>query len=160
MGSPGGEGGAPVVTGESLVIPPHPNPLPMGEGKIPGASWKWWVCGMLLLASAINYMDRQTLANAAVRISAQFHLNQEQYGNIEAVFGWAFAAGSLLFSVLADRVAVKWLYPAVLVLWSGAGIATGSVHSYDGLLVCRGLLGLFEAGHWPCAIRTTRQLLE
>ena len=33
------------------------------------ASWRWWVCGMLLLASAINYMDRQTLANAAVRIS-------------------------------------------------------------------------------------------
>jgi predicted MFS family arabinose efflux permease len=115
---------------------------------------------MLLLASAINYMDRQTLANSAVRISTQFKLNQEQYGNIEMVFGWAFAVGSLAFGVLADRVAIRWLYPAVLVLWSGAGIATGSVHSYGGLLVCRGMLGLFEAGHWPCAIRTTRQLLE
>jgi len=68
---------------------------------------------MLLLASAINYMDRQTLANAAVRISTQFNLNQEQYGNIEMVFGWAFAAGSLLFGMLADRVAIRWLYPAV-----------------------------------------------
>jgi len=115
---------------------------------------------MLLLASAINYMDRQTLANAAVRISTQFNLNQEQYGNIEMVFGWAFAAGSLLFGMLADRVAIRWLYPAVLVLWSAAGFATGSVHSYRGLLVCRGMLGFFESGHWPCAIRTTRQLLE
>jgi len=33
------------------------------------ASWKWWVCGLLLFASMINYMDRQTLANAAVRIT-------------------------------------------------------------------------------------------
>jgi MFS transporter, ACS family, aldohexuronate transporter len=145
--------------GEVLQIPPHPNPLPEGEGRIRSGAWKWWVCGMLLLASAINYMDRQTLANAAVRITTQFHLNEEQYGNIEAVFGWAFAVGSLVFGLLADRVAVKWLYPAVLVLWSGAGVATGSVHSYHGLLACRGLLGLFEAGHWPCAIRTTRQLL-
>ena len=31
-------------------------------------TWKWWVCGLLLLATTINYMDRQTLANAAVRI--------------------------------------------------------------------------------------------
>ena len=30
------------------------------------ASWKWLICGLLLFASAINYMDRQTLSNAAV----------------------------------------------------------------------------------------------
>src|SRR5580765_6781297 len=123
-------------------------------------SWKWWICGLLLLASAINYMDRQTLANASVRITTQFHLNQAQYGNIELVFGWAFAVGSLVFGALSDRVAVRWLYPASLVLWSAAGFATGLVNNYTGLLICRTALGFFEAGHWPCAIRTTRQLLE
>jgi MFS family permease len=128
--------------------------------KIPSGAWKWWVCAMLLLASAINYMDRQTLASAAVRITAQFHLSQEQYGNVELVFGWAFAAGSLAFGVLADRVAVRWLYPVVLIFWSAAGFATGMINSYGGLLACRTVLGFFEAGHWPCAIRTTRQLLE
>jgi hypothetical protein len=35
-------------------------------------AWKWWICGLLLLASAINYMDRQTLANAAVHITHEF----------------------------------------------------------------------------------------
>src|SRR4051794_482758 len=73
---------------------------------------KWTICGFLLLASAINYMDRQTLANASVRITTEFDLNQEQYGNIESVFAYAFAAGSLLFGWLADRVSVRWLYPA------------------------------------------------
>jgi ACS family hexuronate transporter-like MFS transporter len=125
-----------------------------------GTSWKWWVCGLLLLASAINYMDRQTLANAAVRITRQFQLNQEQYGNLELVFGWAFAAGSTVFGIAVDRSAVRWLYPIVVVLWSAVGFATGLVNSYGGLLLCRTLLGFFEGGHWPCAIKTTQRLLE
>jgi ACS family hexuronate transporter-like MFS transporter len=105
-------------------------------------------------------MDRQTLANAAVRITNQFHLNQEQYGNLELVFGWAFAVGSTLFGIAVDRVPVRWLYPVVLTLWSLVGFATGLVNSYNGLLVCRTLLGVFEGGHWPCAIKTTQRLLE
>jgi MFS transporter, ACS family, hexuronate transporter len=123
-------------------------------------SWKWWICGLLLCASAINYMDRQTLANAAVRISQQFQLSQEQYGNLELGFGWAFAVGSLLFGVLVDRFPVRWVYPAALLLWSTMGFLTGLVESYNGLLVCRTLLGFFEAGHWPCAVKTTQRLLE
>src|SRR5436190_13737184 len=106
--------------------------------------WKWCVCALLLGASTINYLDRQTLANAAVRITREFQLNQEQYGNLELAFGWAFAAGSLVFGWLADRVALRWLYPLVLLLWSAVGFSTGLVRSYPGLLVCRGLLGLFE----------------
>src|SRR5438477_9472879 len=104
--------------------------MDLTEHSRPRASaWKWWVCGLLLLASAINYMDRQTLANASVRITTQFHLSQEQYGNIELVFGWAFAVGSLAFGVISDRVAVRWLYPTILVLWSAAGFATGLVNN-------------------------------
>src|SRR5436189_4964404 len=81
-------------------------------------SWKWMVCGLLLLACAINYMDRQTLANAAERITTEFKLNNERYGNIEAVFAYAFAAGSILFGWLADRISVRWLYAGVLTFWS------------------------------------------
>jgi len=124
------------------------------------ASWKWTICGLLLLASAINYMDRQTLANASVRISKEFRLTQAQYGNIEAVFAYAFAAGSVVFGWLADRFSVRWLYAGVLTMWSLAGLATGFVHNEQELLGCRLALGFFEAGHWPCAIRTTRALLD
>jgi ACS family hexuronate transporter-like MFS transporter len=124
------------------------------------AVWKWWVCGLLLCASAINYLDRQALANAAHRITTQFQLSQEQYGNLELGFGYAFAGGSLFFGILVDRLAVRWLYPLVLVLWSATGFVTGLVQGYGELLVCRTLLGFFEAGHWPCAIKTTQRLLE
>src|SRR4051812_12476785 len=124
------------------------------------ATRKWTICGLLLLASAINYMDRQTLANAAVRITKEFHLTQEQYGNIEAVFAYAFAAGSVVFGWLADRFSVRWLYAIVLTFWSLAGFATGFARSHEDLLLYRMVLGFFEAGHWPCAIRTTRALLD
>jgi ACS family hexuronate transporter-like MFS transporter len=125
-----------------------------------GGQRRWLVCGLLLLASAINYMDRQTLANAAVRVTREFELNQEQYGILEAWFGYAFAAGSLAFGFLADRLPVRWLYPAVLFLWSAVGFATGLAQSYAELQVCRTLLGFFEGGHWPCGIKATRALLD
>jgi len=123
-------------------------------------NWKWWVCGLLLLASAINYMDRQTLANASVRITNEFELSEEQYGTLELGFGWAFAAGALIFGFTSDYVSVRWLYPTVLLLWSLMGIATGRADSYEWLLICRTGLGFFEAGHWPCALKTTQRLLS
>ena len=123
-------------------------------------AWKWWVCGLLLLATTINYMDRQTLANAAVRIINEFKLSKEQYGDLELAFGWAFAAGSLLFGFIADRVSVRWLYPGVLFAWSLMGFLSAWTTDFSQLLVCRTLLGLFEAGHWPCALKTTHLLLS
>lgn len=124
------------------------------------ASWKWWICGLLLLASALNYMDRQTLANVATRITRQFHLSEEQYGNLETNFGLAFAFGSLFFGWLVDRLPVRWLYPIVVCLWSAVGFITASASNYTELLLCRTALGFFEGGHWPCAIKTTLRLLE
>ena len=61
---------------------------------------------------------------------------------------------------MADRFAVHRVYAAVLALWSLAGMATGWAKDYSGLLLFRGLLGFFEAGHWPCAVRITRSLLD
>ena len=118
------------------------------------------IAGLLLAASAINYMDRQTLANVAKRVTEEFSLNNEQYGRLEAWFGYAFAAGSLLFGILADRVSVRWLYPAALLAWSLVGFATGWARDYDELLLCRTALGFFEAAHWPCALKTTQLLIS
>ena len=121
--------------------------------------WTWWVCGLLLCASTINYMDRQTLSNVASNIKSEFKIDNEQYGNLEFGFGVAFAVGSLVFGAIADRTNVRWLYPIVLLLWSLMGFLTGFVETYLGLMLCRVFLGLFEAGHWPCALKTTYRLL-
>ncbi len=122
--------------------------------------WRWSVTGLLLLATMINYMDRVTLANASVRVTTELGLDDASYGHMELAFGWAFAAGSLVFGFLADRCRIYLLYPAILAAWSLMGVATGWAGGFEGLLVCRTLLGFFEAGHWPCALKTTFALLE
>ena len=130
----------------------------MADGGRGGAA-AWWICGVLLLASALNYMDRQTLANVAPRILIEFSIDEPRYGMLELAFGWAFAAGALFFGILADRLDIRWLYPTVLLAWSAVGFATGYATDYRELLACRLALGFFEAGHWPCALKTTQRLL-
>src|SRR6056297_2250433 len=118
------------------------------------------ICGLLLFASAINYLDRQTLASASARIKTEFELSNEQYGNIEAAFGYGFVVGSILFGFLADIISVRWLYPLVLIAWSGATAATAWAGGYEDLLWLRLGLGIFEAGHWPCGVRVVRALIK
>jgi ACS family hexuronate transporter-like MFS transporter len=43
--------------------------------------------------------------------------------------------------------------------WSVAGFLTGYTDTYWALFGCRFLLGVFEAGNWPCGIRTVRQVM-
>jgi ACS family hexuronate transporter-like MFS transporter len=131
--------------------------------------WKWWVCGLLLLATMVNYMDRLTLNLVAPRLLAhdnaeppppgEMRLTKVEYGHIEAGFAVAFALGSLVVGWLADRGNVYWVYPAALLAWSAAGFVTGFAQGFYWLFACRLLLGLAEAGHWPCALRTTQHLL-
>lgn len=140
-----------------------PEPLTPQEGGAPGRSksWRYYICILLLMATTINYIDRQALSQLKTTIETpqELNLSNENYGQIEEWFAYAFAGGALVFGVIADKVNVYWLYPLVLALWSAMGFCSGLVSGFMGLLWCRTLLGLFEAGHWPCALRTTQRLL-
>jgi ACS family hexuronate transporter-like MFS transporter len=113
-----------------------------------------------MLATMINYMDRLTLNQAANHILSELDLDTEDYGYIEFAFGLAFAVGALVFGRVADRVNVRWFFPGALLGWSLAGFITGFARSFEQLLTCRVLLGLFESALWPCALRTTQHILR
>jgi ACS family hexuronate transporter-like MFS transporter len=119
---------------------------------------------MLLLATTINYMDRQTLSLVKSEIRNDFQaqgrsLTDADYGNLERGFSWAFAVGAVLHGFLADRWSVRWYYPFVLIGWSAAGFATAFADDYSTLLACRTVLGFFESGQWPCALKTSQSIL-
>jgi ACS family hexuronate transporter-like MFS transporter len=121
---------------------------------------KWGVCGLLLLSTMINYMDRLTLNQVAKRVKVEFANNDNKlYGRLEAGFGMAFAVGSVLSGWIVDRYGVRWTFPMFVALWSAAGFATGFARNYEELFLCRTLLGLFEGGNWPCALYTTQRVL-
>jgi ACS family hexuronate transporter-like MFS transporter len=142
------------------------------------SSWRWWVCGVLLLATFLNYMDRQALAVTLPELKERYNLQERRIGMVEGCFGYAFAVGAVVFGLLADRYGPRALYPIVLTGWSIAGIATGfagypevvgwlelpddepGAGTYRWLLFWRTVLGLCEAGHWPCALITARRILS
>jgi ACS family hexuronate transporter-like MFS transporter len=122
-------------------------------------TWKWYVCILLLMATVVNYMDRLTVNTLAVEIRQDFDLDEEEYGHLELGFGLAFATGSLVFGALVDRVGVFWIYPVALIGWSMMGFFTGLSRTYSELLLLRIGLGLFEAGHFPCGLKTVQLLM-
>ena len=133
----------------SLSLPP--------KAVIP--AWKWWVVVMMLLATVVNYMDRQTLGSLATFIKADFQLNEEGYGTLEAIFGYSYAIFIVIAGFMADRWNLRWLYPVALLVWSAAGFATGFVETLFQLQVCRAILGAGEAFNWPVAVGIIRRII-
>ncbi|MFL5339715.1 MAG: MFS transporter, partial [Gemmataceae bacterium] len=91
------------------------------QSRAKNSYWKWGVCGLLLLATMVNYMDRLTLNQSSKRVMDDIQFQERGYGGLEAYFGAAFAVGAVLWGWLVDRVNVRWVYPATVVLWSAAG---------------------------------------
>ena len=123
-------------------------------------SWIRIVCMILLTATLLNYANRFAFTQNALRIQEAFDTNQGGYGQVAGYFGLGFAVGGLTFGILADRLSVRWLYPFVVIVWSVAGMSSGLVGSLFGMGVSRFILGFFEAGHWPCALRTTQRVFK
>src|SRR5260370_33968572 len=99
--------------------------------------WKWWVCGLLLLATVINYMDRLTVNQLSVRMMAELGFDEVGYGYVESGFAFAFAFGALAMGFAVDRYGAFWVYPLAVLAWSAAGFCTGFSNGYWSLLTCR-----------------------
>src|SRR5687768_1780309 len=122
-------------------------------------TWRWWICGLLLLATMINYMDRLVLNQTASLLMDDVGFNRQGYGQLEGSFGIAFAVGALTLGFVVDRFGPRVVYPTVVLLWSIAGFVTGFVRTFEELLLCRIALGFFEAANWSCALKTTQTIL-
>lgn len=121
------------------------------------AAWVRLVCAVLFLATFLNYANRITFTQNPQEIRKSFAADEADFGWAEALFGWGFAAGGLTFGFLADKISIRWLYPGLVLAWSVAGALSGAVESLPAYGACRFLLGMFEAGHWPCALRMTQR---
>lgn len=87
-----------------MPFPQDPYDIPSPPAPSP---WRWAVCGLLLLATTLNYMDRVALNQTSVRISTALNLDNVQYGYLESIFSLAFAVGTLSAGWLVDRGGVR-----------------------------------------------------
>ena len=126
----------------------------MTEPVAPGASR---IVGLLLFAAVFNFVDRALIFILFPLIKADLGLTELQLSLLGTTsFAIFYAVLGLPLGRLADRVSRTKLLAAGLMLWSAASFATGLMHGFYGLFVCRMLVGVGEATFAPCATSRSR----
>ncbi|MFR9651210.1 MAG: MFS transporter [Rikenellaceae bacterium] len=159
----------------------------MSEQPKKMTSWRWAICTMLFMATAVNYLDRQVLSLTWDEfIKPEFHWNESHYGTITAVFSIIYAICTLFAGRFIDVLGSKKGYLWAIGIWSfgacahaacgwltehylGIGTtaemlsATGDVAmaiagvSTWFFIIARSVLALGEAGNFPAAIKVTAE---
>lgn len=111
--------------------------------------FRWFAIGVLVLSSALNYLDRNVLSALMPTLRQEFQIGGEDLGNLIAAFSLTYAFASPLMGLLIDRIGLRWGASAVVGLWSLVGMGTGFAGGFASLMVCRALLGFAEAGGIP-----------
>ena len=83
------------------------------------SSWRWWLCGLLFVATTVNYLDRQVLSLTWKDfIAPEFHWTNSDYGTITAAFSLFYAFVSLFSGKFIDWVGTKKGYLIAIFVWS------------------------------------------
>ena len=112
---------------------------------------RWWIAGLLLGASILNYVDRQALSILAPTIQADLALSDAQYGNIVSLFLAAYTIAYLVSGRIVDALGSRVSFGLFVGWWSVANLLTGFARSAFSLGGFRFLLGLGEAGGYTAS---------
>jgi ACS family hexuronate transporter-like MFS transporter len=121
---------------------------------------RWVVISVALLSSTLNYLDRQLLAAVAPSLRTEFHLSNQEYGQIVSAFSIVYAAVAPLAGLFIDRVGLNAGVSIAVLVWSLAGAATGLTHNVRELVASRTLLGIAESAGIPCFGKANALYLE
>jgi sugar phosphate permease len=111
---------------------------------------------MLVVAGAINYIDRATLAVANLTIRQDLGLSIADMGYLLSAFLWAYAFSQLPTGAMVDKLFPRLLLTCGLALWSLAQFLGGVVQSFGQFFAARVLLGVGEAPQFPTGARVVR----
>ena len=114
---------------------------------------RWWIAGLIFLATLINFLNRLTIAVLGPVITAQLHLSNSEFAGLTTVFLVAYTLSQGLSGKLYDRIGTKRGFTVSIVVWSLASMAHAFARGFGALLVLRFVLGLGEAGNWPGAAK-------
>jgi MFS transporter, ACS family, hexuronate transporter len=113
---------------------------------------RWWMIGLLMLGSILNYLTRSTLAVAAPTLLQTLHITAKQYSWIVGTFQGAImlqpAAGYAL-----DVIGLKVGMALFVVAWSLISMAHALARSWPAFAGLRGLLGLAEGSSNPAGMK-------
>jgi ACS family hexuronate transporter-like MFS transporter len=120
------------------------------EGR---ARLRWLVVGVLVLSTALSFVDRQVLAALAPVLKEEFNLSNSGYGWVVSAFSLAYAVFAPVAGLLVDRVGLNAGISTAVVLWSLAGVTTGLSGGLGSLVACRAALGAAESAGIPATAK-------
>ena len=156
-------------------------------GQMRATNFRWVICGLLFLATTVNYLDRQVLSLTWKDfIAPEFHWTDADYGLIAATFSIIYAAANLFSGRFIDWMGTRRGYMWAIAVWSagaclhalcgwatehtlgygdaaqmvdaiGVGAAAISTVSVYFFIAARCVLAIGESGNFPSAVKVTAE---
>jgi MFS transporter, ACS family, hexuronate transporter len=119
--------------------------------------YRWMICALLFAATAINYVDRQTIGVLKPTLQAELQWTESSYADIVFWFQAAYAIGYLAFGPIIDRIGARLGYAVAFSIWTLAHIAHGFVYTITQFALVRFALGLGESGSFPSSLKAVSE---
>lgn len=116
--------------------------------------FRWYVAGLLCLATALNYLDRQSLSVLLTTIQKDLGFGSVQYSWITSAFLLSYTVMNLVNGRVVDRFGPKKVFTYAAFGWSIVNALHTFAHSVFQLASLRFTLGIFESANYPAGIRT------
>jgi ACS family D-galactonate transporter-like MFS transporter len=110
---------------------------------------RYWILAIIIIATAINYLDRANLSIAAPLVKKDLHISTVEMGLIFSAFSWTYAALQIPGGWILERKGPRIVFGVALLLWS---IVTGCIslaRGFTSLLLLRLGLGVAETPAFP-----------
>jgi ACS family hexuronate transporter-like MFS transporter len=118
---------------------------------------RWWIIGLVCLATVINYIDRSALGIMWPEMSKDLGLDESDYAWIINIFTITYAAGKFISGKVYDKVGTKIGFVISIFFWSLATVMHFFARGAASLGIYRGVLGVAEAGNWPGAVKNNAE---
>ena len=118
---------------------------------------RWYICGLVFIATVINYLDRQVFSILAPQLQKEIGWSELEYGRIVIAFQVAYATMMLISGRIIDRIGTKFSFSIAVVAWSLVEMAHALARSAFGFGVARFFLALTEAANFPAASKAVSE---
>jgi MFS transporter, ACS family, hexuronate transporter len=117
---------------------------------------RWWMMGLLMVGSTVNYLTRSTLSVASATILKDLNIGAQQYSWIVSAFQFAIMLQPICGYIM-DTIGLKLGFAIFATAWSFICMAHGFVGSWQALLGLRALLGFAEGSANPAGMKATSE---
>ena len=118
---------------------------------------RWYFVGLVAVAIAISYFDRQTVSVAIRAIQHNIPISDQQFSYLQTAFLLSYAGMYAIGGRLVDRLGTRRGFLLIMAWWSVACILHGAATGFAWLLGMRFLLGMGEGGAFPAATRVVSE---